>query len=191
MQLFSWWHQWANISAVGTTPTLYEPSGFVILSQKSRKGPKKQLLSVIHDSMTIDLNKSVTSQEQTILILERRKMMYLEKWLGKNINKPPVADSCYCRCLTTLFLCWCVHEADIFDTYISQVNIIEMDLRAVASCSEIRPDPKDEGPPRGVLRRRLALEGKIQVIYWQGEGTWGVECERVCVCGVEVWHFSI
>lgn len=50
-------------------------------------------------------------------------------------------------------------------TYISAVNIIEMGPGAVASCSEIRHDPKDESLPGGLLQRRPASQGESQVIY--------------------------
>lgn len=50
-------------------------------------------------------------------------------------------------------------------TYISVVNIIEMGPGAVASCSEIRNDPKDESSPGGLSQRRPALQGESQVIY--------------------------
>lgn len=39
-------------------------------------------------------------------------------------------------------------------TYISAASIIETGPKAVASCSEIRNDPKDESPPGGLSQRR-------------------------------------
>lgn len=69
-------------------------------------------------------------------------------------------------------------------TYISAANIIETGPGAVASCSEIRHDPKDESLPAclpgGLSRRRPGLVGGggAQVIYrkvkeheeWSGGG---------------------
>lgn len=73
-------------------------------------------------------------------------------------------------------------------TYISTVNIIEMGPGAVASCSEIRHDPKDESPPGGLSQRRLALQGESQVIYRKVEEH---EERSGRGRGFEVWHLSI
>lgn len=61
----------------------------------------------------------------------------------------------------------CVLSKKTTVTYISTVNIIEMSLRAVASCSEIRHDPLDESLPGGSHAEEAGrAEGReSQVIY--------------------------
>lgn len=45
-------------------------------------------------------------------------------------------------------------------TYISAVNIIEIGPGAVASCSEMKDDPKDESTPGGSLAEEAGLAGR-------------------------------